>query len=246
MDMSTAIDVAVFRLTAANVTSALIRRHRAGVRVRVIVEPSEYSRNTYPEYELTRARIDSLWAARIPIRQRVHAGLMHMKTLITSRVALIASSNFTNNWQRDHNYFLPAATKSRAHLQMKSRFASMWTNTTAFGTFRPKPPAAAAPAQPANGATDVLRTPTLVWRRATWAVAYDVYVGTSSSSLQRVARVPAVLSENPPATYSWTPPAPFPSGTRLVWRVVSRTNATPRDPSLVAGSSIWAFTTGAK
>jgi hypothetical protein len=121
----------------------------------------------------------------------------------------------------------------------------MWTDTAAFGPFRPKPPAAAALAQPANGATRVALTPTLVWRRAKWAVAYDVYVGTSASNLQFMARVPAVVTESPPATYSWTPSASFRSSTRLYWRVVSRTNATRRDPSLIAKSVIWYFTTAA-
>ena len=245
-----AIDVVAFRLTDAEITRALIERHRAGVRVRVIVEPTEYLNRRYPEYEMTHARLDQLWAAGIPIRQRAHAGLTHMKTLITSRVALIASSNFTNNWQRDHNYFLPQSTKPTFHREMSSRFAAMWSATSsvdgnppAFRRFRPGRPGAATLLGPSQGAREVSLTPTLTWKRAPWAVMYYVYVGTSPTSLKYVGRVAAAVRENPPATYSFSPSQPLPAGRTLYWRVVSRTYATRIDSRLVAGSSIWSFTT---
>jgi hypothetical protein len=245
-----AIDVVAFRLTDAAITQALIERHRAGVRVRVIVEPTEYLNRRYPEYEMTHARVDQLWAAGIPIRQRAHAGLTHMKTLITSHVALIASSNFTNNWQRDHNYFLPQSTKPTLHRTMRSRFATMWSATTsengnppAFSPFRPGRPGAATLLGPVQGAREVSLMPTLTWKRAPWAVMYYVYVGTSPTSLKYVGRVAAAVRENPPATYSFSLSQPLPAGRTLYWRVVSRTYATPKDARLVAGSSIWSFTT---
>ena len=245
---SSAIEFMIFRLSASNIANALVNRHNAGVPIRVIIEPNEYRRFTYPEYEMTRARIDTLWAAGIPIKKRVHQGLMHMKTLITSNVATIASSNFTNNWQRDHNYFLPRATKQALHQEVRDQFNKMWNDAAAFGPFYPEPPRAAALTSPANGATGVSQTPTFRWNRATWAVAYDIYVGTSPSNLTpgtalQSARVAAVVSENPPPSYSWTPATPLPAGTTLYWRVVSRTNATPVDPKIIANSTTFSFTT---
>ena len=48
-----------------------------------------------------------------------------------------------------------------------------------------------------------------------------------------VGNVPAQLVNNPPSTYSWTPSTALQPGTTYFWKVVSRTNATPVNPSLV-------------
>ena len=86
-------------------------------------------------------------------------------------------------------------------------------------------------------------TTRLTWNRAAFATSYDVYLGTSSGSMVRVANVPAALVQNPPATYSWTPPSPLQGGTTYYWRVVSRTNATGVDPAIAAGSATRSFAT---
>jgi hypothetical protein len=242
---TSAVDICIFRLSASGITNALINKQQdPNVNVRVIVEPNEYNRDSFPEYELTRANIDRLWVAGVPIKRRVHTGLMHMKTLITSSIATNASSNFTNNWQRDHNYFIPRSTKPGLWQDMKTRFNEMWNDPSAFGSFSPAPARAAALNSPANGATGVSQTPTLVWKRATWAVAYDVYVGTSTSNMTFRGRVNAVLNENPPSTYSWTAPTALAGGTTHYWKIVSRTFATDVKPSLIATSATRSFTTG--
>src|SRR5207237_7083313 len=51
------------------------------------------------------------------------------------------------------------------------------------------------------------------------------------------------LVNDPPTTYGWTPATPLQSGTTYYWKVVSRTNATPIIPSLIATSPTWSFTT---
>jgi hypothetical protein len=79
--------------------------------VRVIVDPGQYTNIIWPEYWLTHANIDKCGPAGVPIRQNLHQGVMHMKTLVTSRYAHNASSNFGPNWQRDHDYFVSALTK---------------------------------------------------------------------------------------------------------------------------------------
>ena len=88
------IQFVIYRLTVDNITQALLNRWRAGVQVRLIVEPNEYLNRKWPEFWLTHANLDKLWAAGIPMIQRSHQGLTHMKTLVTSKYASNASSNY--------------------------------------------------------------------------------------------------------------------------------------------------------
>jgi hypothetical protein len=237
-----AIDLVVYRLTIPSITDALIQKHRSGVAVRVFVEQTQYRNQLYPEYELTGANIDRLWVAGIPVKQRRHEGLMHMKSLVTSRTALNASSNFTKNWERDHNYFIPAATKPGPYSAIKNRINAMWNDTTNYATFQPQNPAHVPLLAPATSSRDVPTTVRLEWRRALWATSFDVLLGTSIAGMTRVARVNAVLDEDPPQTYSFTPP-PLKPSTTYYWRVVARTLATDVDPARVNNGEIWAFTT---
>src|SRR5207244_4010336 len=104
------VDIVIYRLTVPNITQALLAKF-PGVPVRVIVDTFQYANNLWPEYELTHAYVDQLYAAGIPIRQRVHDGVTHMKTLITSAYASNASSNYAATWQRDHDYFISSSAK---------------------------------------------------------------------------------------------------------------------------------------
>jgi hypothetical protein len=61
----------------------------------------------------------------------------------------------------------------------------------------------------------------------------------------RVGHVPAVMSVSPPNMYSWTPVAPLQWGTTYYWQVVSLTNATPKNASMIAVSSVQSFVTAA-
>jgi hypothetical protein len=237
------IDVLAYRLEVDNITEAILSRFRAGVPVRVIVDPLQYTKITWPEYWLTHANIDKLWAAGVPIRQSLHAGVMHMKTLVTSTYATNASSNFGPNWQRDHDYFVSAAAKPVIYQAIADRVDAMWNDPVGFGPLRLTPPNAADLASPASNVTGVAPGTSLVWNIAAWAVSYDVYLGTSQSNMTLVDNVPAQMVLNPPATYAWTPPAPLQSGTTYVWKIVSRTNTTALVPSMIATSSIWSFTT---
>jgi hypothetical protein len=238
-----AIEMVIYRLSVPNITSALVNRLQAGVPVRVMVEPTQYRQISYPEYWLTGARIDQLWVAGAQIKERVHQGLTHMKVLITSRYGMHGSSNFTRNWQRDHNYFIPSDTKPALYNALRDEFNRMWTDTSGdYRDFYPLRPNTASLNSPADGATGVSQTPTLRWNRAAWAVAYDVFLGTSSSNMTFQARVNAQLVEDPPLTYSWTAP-PLQGGTTYFWRIVSRTFATDVDPSLIATSATRGFTT---
>jgi phosphatidylserine/phosphatidylglycerophosphate/cardiolipin synthase-like enzyme len=237
------IDLVIYRLTVDSITTALINAFASGVPVRVIIEPNQYTEARWTEYWQTHANIDRLWAAGIPIVQRTHQGLTHMKMLVTSNFATNASSNYAANWQRDHDYFVPAAAKPDIYRAMANRFQIMWSDTTNFAPFAPGPPAAPWLADPAPDSTGVPVTPTLTWNAAPFATSYDVYLAAAGQPLTRVAGVPAQVSNDPPSTYSFTPTTPLNPGTTYSWQIVSRTFATDNNPGLVAASDIWTFTT---
>ena len=238
------VDIVIYRLSVPNITNALINRINADVPVRVMVEPTQYRQISWPEYWLTGARVDQLWVAGAQIKERVHQGLTHMKVLITSQIGMVGSSNFTKNWQRDHNYFIPALQKPWLYGPLRDEFDRMWNDTVNYKDFYPKKPTTPTLTQPPSDAVNVSLTPTLRWNRAPWAVAYDVYLGTTASNMTLpIASVNAVLSETPPTTYTWTPPAPLQPNTKYSWRVVARTFATAVDPSLFAKSATRSFTT---
>jgi phosphatidylserine/phosphatidylglycerophosphate/cardiolipin synthase-like enzyme len=239
----TRVDLVVYRLTVDNITEALLTQFRAGVPVRIIVDTAQYANRLWPEYWITHANIDKLYAAGVSIKLRVHDGVTHMKMLVTSTYATNASSNFTANWQRDHDYFVSASLKPAIYQAMKDKFQAMWIDTLGFRDFTPQPPDAANQVSPVSGVIGVSTAPTLVWNKAPFATSYDVYLGTSQDNMALVANVPAVLANNPPDTYSWTPSNPLATGAMYFWRVVSRTFATPVNPAMIANSAIWSFTT---
>jgi len=236
----TRVDLIVYRLEVDNITQALLQKFAAGIPVRVIVDQAQYTNPLYPEYWLTHANIDKLWAAGVPVLQNNHAGVTHMKTLITSNYATNASSNFGPNWERDHNYFVSATGKPTIYQAFKNEFQAMFTNTTDFGPLVTTPPNPADGLVPATGATTVPVTTSLTWNRAAYAVSYDVYLGTNPSAMSLVANVPAQLVVNPPNTYSWTPPSSLQANTTYYWKIVSRTFA-----NMTASTSNFSFTTGA-
>jgi len=239
------VNFVIYRLTVLDgITPALVSRFQSGVPVQLIVEPSEYVNRKWPEFWLTHANLDRLWAAGIPMKQRAHAGITHMKMLVTSDYATNASSNFAAAWQRDNDYFVSATAKPTIYQAMANRFSAMWGDTAGFTAFVPGPADAPALAAPASGATGVSTTPTLTWNTAVFATSYDVYLGTSTSALSLVANIPAQLTNNPPSTYSWTPPAALQGGTTYYWKIVSRTFACDVRPSLLNPSTTRSFTTG--
>ncbi len=242
---NTAIDMVSYRLTVPTLTDAIVNKKKAGVPVRVFVEPTQYRNAGFPEYWLVGNETDKLWAAGIPIKIRTHDGITHMKTLITSRTALLASSNYTKNWQRDHNYYIMAAQKPTLYMSMKDEFERMWNDTANYTDFYPLKPNAPGLSAPGTGAIDVSTLPKLEWKQTPWAVTFDVYLGTSTSNMTKVARVNATLNENPPSKYSYTVTQALQPSTKYFWKVVSRTFATDVDPTLIATSSTFSFTTGA-
>ncbi|HUK35377.1 MAG TPA: phospholipase D-like domain-containing protein, partial [Vicinamibacterales bacterium] len=236
------VDLVVYRLEVPALAQALMNKFNAGVPLRVLVDPNQYTNILYPEYWLTHAYMDQVFMAGIPVKQTVHQGVTHMKTLITSNYATNASSNFAPNWERDHNYFVSATTKPTIYQAFVNNFNEMWNDTTNYGPFVPTPPQAvdltAAGTVPSPSQANLGTTPTFTWNLAAWATSYDIYIGTNTGNMALVANVPAQLVINPPNTYSWTPSTPLSPGTSYVWKVVSRTFA-----NLTATSDIESFST---
>jgi hypothetical protein len=226
------IDFVLYRLVSASVADALVRRAQAGVRVRLVIDPVQYRNGKLPGAS---ANIDKLWAASVTIVQRVHQGITHMKTIVTSTIATNGSSNVTDGVQRDHNYFIERALEPTLYDQLKARLAAMLADTRGFAPFRPQPPGSATLLAPANGATGVSLTPVLDWSDAAWATNYDVMLGTSASAM----RVVAARAPGSKVTLSSLQPA-----TTYYWSVKARTNATPRDGSLSTTTGTWSFRTG--
>ena len=119
----------------------------------------------------------------------------------------------------------------------------MWKDTVNYGIFQQQPPYPPTQVNPANSAVEVPAQPRLEWKRAPFATSFDVYLGTSPETMTPV-RVNAQVHENPPDTYTFTPPLPLLRARIYYWRVVSRTAGTV-NPSLSATSEIWSFKTTA-
>ena len=236
------IQFANYRLTVDDVTGALLNAQASNVPVQLIIEPNEYLNRRWPEFWLTHANYDKLWAAGVQIRQRQHDGNMHMKSLVTSTYATNASSNIAAGWQRDNDQFISAATKPDIYGAVKTRVMQMWNDTSGFAPFYPGLPDEPDSLTP-NGASGVPTNTSLVWNREAFATDYDVLIAASGGPLTWVANVQAQMTNDPPDTYSWTPPQPLCAGTTYYWQIVSRTNATPVDPSIAAWSGVAVFTT---
>jgi hypothetical protein len=241
------IDIVIYRLTVPSIANAILAKSQARVPIRLILDIDQYLNRQWPEFELTHAYMDSLWAAGVPVKMRQHLGISHMKTLITSTYATNASSNFAAAWQRDHDYFISASAKPTMYTAIVNRFNAMWSDTSGFVDFQPQGPDFPTLATPSSNATVSTTTPTLVWNRAHFATNYDVLLGTSSSSMAKVGNIQALTytgnDNNPPDTFSWTPTTALCAGTTYFWQIVSRTNATPRNPNMVSASGTRSFTT---
>ncbi|MCA9545813.1 MAG: DUF1669 domain-containing protein, partial [Myxococcales bacterium] len=83
------IDIAVFFLTHKGITEDLIKAHRRGVEVRVILDATA-AKNGYSKHELLRA-------AGIPLKIEHWGGKMHMKSaVIDEEVVITGSMNWTS------------------------------------------------------------------------------------------------------------------------------------------------------
>ena len=233
MDRETVgLDVNTLRLDSQALTDALIRRHRAGLPIRINTEWDEYRSASRPNVSLM---LDRLYAAGVPIKWRAHSGNNHEKVAIFhgQRVVARGSSNFSPGSDRGNtnieiNFFSNPLTNPEdlgGYFAYSDKFDRRWSNvwinsvrTAESKSFVPKGPGSPTYVSPANASTVSTTTPTLSFK-VRWAHYVDVYCRTSSKLVLSRTR----MRVTPNTTVKVKLP-PLASGT-YYWRVVARTPA---------------------
>jgi PLD-like domain len=239
------IDVNVLRFESESMADALIARHRAGVRVRVNTESSEYRLLNRP---LVSYILDKLYAAGVPLKWRAHSGNNHEKVAIfhQQQVVVRGSSNWAPGSDRGNsnieiNFFSNPATNPEdldAYHYYAPKFERRWSNLQHDGAgqviesraFAPLGPGSSTYVAPANASTVGTSSPRLRFS-VKWAHYVDVYVGTSSTNMTLI-RNRMRVSPNTTVTIELPTLAP---GTQY-WRVVARTAA-----NRTSTGPVWSF-----
>jgi PLD-like domain len=127
------LDFAFNLLEDQSITDAVIARHRAGVPVRVIMEPRRNSTNP-----LNRTMVERMRAAGVPIRQKPTGSIFHWKMFIFSGQGVVefAATNFTIDYLRpkvayrdyhsDPVYF---STDVALLHSFQTKYDDLWVNT---------------------------------------------------------------------------------------------------------------------
>lgn len=235
-----AIDAAMFRITDAQESTAIIAAINRGISVRLFTDLSEYRDPTrlWDAYN-----VDMMYHAGAQVRVDAHQGINHEKLVILhgQGMAIFGSSNWTSpstDSQREHNMF---STDSWIYNWSVNQFNRKWTNGSGYPEsqpFTPLPPDPPTYNLPANQGTGVATSGTsLSWYAGPWGQLYDIYFGTSPT--------PPLLAQNQtlgPSQYStdyryYALPTLQP-GTTYYWQIVSKTMA-----YLTATGPVWSFTT---
>jgi hypothetical protein len=235
IDQETAgVDVNVLRFESETMADALIRRHQAGIPVRVNTETSEYRATKRP---LVSFILDKLYAAGVPVKWRAHTGNNHEKVGIfhAQQVVVRGSSNWSpgsdrGNTNIEFNFFSNPLTHPEdvaAYEYHAPKFERRWSNLQydAAGQiieskpFVPLGPGSSTYLAPANAATVSTNTPTLSFK-VQWAHYVDVAFGTSPTNLTLIRNRVRV---SPNSTINVELPVLAP-GT-YYWKVVARTAA---------------------
>ena len=233
------IDGIMYRVTDRAHTDQMIAAVGRGVPVRIIAEPQEY--RSEARYWVA-WNLDRMYMAGVQLRFRGHLGLTHEKlTLMHGQgLAVFGSSNWTSasaESQLEHNLF----TTDPSHFAwFRDHFNRKWHNTgpaPETKPFVPLPPHTPALKEPTNGAAGVGASVTLQWNAGPWAHKYDVYFGTSPSTMSKILD-DHELGPSPRASsrISWSVSG-LAEGT-YYWKVVGRTMA-----NLERESATWSFTT---
>ena len=242
-----AVDVNTLRFDHEAIMSALIRRHRAGVPVRVNTEWVEYREPKRPNVSFV---LDTLYAAGVPVKWRAHSGNNHEKVVILhgQQRVVQGSGNLSPGADRNAanieiNFFSNPATNPedlQSYSYYTQKFDRRWNNSQYVNgapaieskNFTPGSPGSATYISPANASAVSTSTPTLRFKVA-WAHYVDVYYGTSATNMTLYWNKRRVA---PNTTISVTLPA-LPRGT-YYWKVVSRTPA-----NRTSSGPVWSFAT---
>jgi len=235
------IDVSMFRITDLAHTTAMIAARNRGIPVRLITDPTEY-RN--PDRLWDAYNVDKMYAAGISVKFINHSGVSHEKLVLLSSqaMAIFGSSNWTSPSaasQLEHNLF---TTRPDLVAWLRAHWDRKWNNTGPYPetkAFVPLPPSAATLVSPANGASGIATSVTLKWNAGKWAHKYDVYIGTSASSMTRVLTDRELGPSETDTDYVSASVTGLQANTTYYWKIVSRTMA-----NLTATSATSSFSTG--
>jgi phosphatidylserine/phosphatidylglycerophosphate/cardiolipin synthase-like enzyme len=232
------VDFDMFRITNAAITDTTIGAFKRGVRIRMLMDKSEY-RN--PTRVWDAYNIDRLYMAGIPMKINIHQGQNHEKALILygQGMTIFGSSNWTTpsfNIQQEHNYF----TKKLWFFQwFQNSLSRKWNSSTEYAPFKPLPPGSPVNKFPANGAINQPSTLTLTWEGGPWGQMYDIYFGPTSTPPLLASNVVTGAPEDPngPLTPETFGISGLVSGKKYYWRIVGKTMA-----NLTASGATWSFT----
>jgi hypothetical protein len=144
-------------------------------------------------------------------------------TTLVNESALTATSYALSGLAPSTKYYWRV---SAANVFGSSAYSGAWS----FTTFT-SPPAIPVLSTPANGASGVATTPTLVWNPSTWAASYHLQISTDSMFVATLVNESALTA----TSYVVSGLAP---GTKYYWRL-SATNVLGSS----AYSASWSFTT---
>src|SRR5829696_4605275 len=133
------IDVAFWFMQDSSYATKLINRFKAGVPVRVLVDP-----RANPNFDGNGAVLEQLKAAGIPMRYKPGGGILHWKMMLFAGQNKLefSGANYSGNFfvpdAPNSNYFDEAIyfTNDPALIQsFKTKFDDVWTNTVLYGNF---------------------------------------------------------------------------------------------------------------
>jgi phosphatidylserine/phosphatidylglycerophosphate/cardiolipin synthase-like enzyme len=133
------IDVAFWFMEDSRYTAELISRFRAGVPVRVLVDPRANTSNAH-----NAARLGELEAAGIPMRKRVASGILHWKMMLFAGQDTVqfSAANYSadafvhetpySNYVDEAIYFTDHASVVNS---FRTKFDDLWTNTSTYADY---------------------------------------------------------------------------------------------------------------
>lgn len=133
------IDVGLWFMEDSRYATAIINRRKAGVEVRVLMDP-----RVFPTNPASQTVMNQLQAAGVPMRKRIAAGIEHWKAMIFAgqRTVYFGSANFSGdafvpvdpyvNYVDETVYFTDDASVVNSFMR---KFDDAWVDTTNYGNY---------------------------------------------------------------------------------------------------------------
>jgi phosphatidylserine/phosphatidylglycerophosphate/cardiolipin synthase-like enzyme len=120
----TSVDMAIYSITDQNIANALIADEKRGVKVEVISDKTE-SGNKYQK-----AVLNTLKAAKIPVKINHHSGLMHLKvTIVDKSTVTTGSFNYSASAETENDEVFVVLNNTSAVSDFTTEFTTMWSDT---------------------------------------------------------------------------------------------------------------------